>query len=304
MRRLSSLLFLLLAAAPASAEEPGWIPFRLLGKVVMVEATINGHGPFLLIVDSGATETVLTPAVARQAGLRTWSATPDQRKGMARDIAVGSASVRDLPVFVFDPIQALPLRLDKGIDYGGMLGYTFLAAFTTTIDYPAHRLRFESVEKKSPTAIPPASQRLPAPMRGAPHAGTAGPNAKPQAVPFVLKDQLIHVPGTINGRGPLTFLLDTGSAEILVLPGTARRLGLNLLRADGGPGAPSAFSVLDEIAVGDTRVSGVTAVVGRLGWESPSGTTYDGIAGFPFLSNLVVTLNYRDRTLLLKRRAD
>jgi len=290
-----------LAAPAAPAGEAGWIPFRLPGKVVLVEATINGRGPFLMIVDSGATETVLTPAAARRAGLKSWSATPDQRKGVAREVAVGAAVLKDLPVFVFDPPQALPLRLDKGIDYAGLLGYTFLAAFTTTLDYPARRLRFDPPDEPHPRTNAAGSQGLPGAVRGVGNAATTGTNAKPKAVAFVLKDHLIHVPGTLNGKGPVTWLLDTGSAEVMVLPGTARRLGLNLVRGGGSPGAPTAFSALDEVAIGDTRISGITAVVGRLAWESPAGATYDGIVGFPFLSNLVVTVNYKERTVLLRR---
>jgi predicted aspartyl protease len=284
-----SLLTLFVASSPAG--ETPWIPFKVVGKVVFVETKVNGAGPFLLIVDTGATETVLTPAVARKAGLKTWSVTPDQRKGIVKEISVGSVAARDLGVFVFDPPQALSLRLDHGIDYGGMLGYTFLSAFATTLDYPGRRIRFDPLGRKSASS-----------GRGTIRETMNAPNEKhePKPVPFELRDHLIHVEGTINGKGPVTMLLDTGSAEIMVLPPTARRLALALVQGGQRVGTPAAFTTLDELAIGDIRASPVPAVVGRLAWERSAGVTYDAIVGYPFLSNLAVTVNYRDRTVLLE----
>lgn len=298
--RFSILPFVALLAASSLAAETSWIPFQLGGKVIFVDAKINGAGPFRLIVDTGATETVLTPSVARRAGLKTWSATPDQRKGIVKEVAVGSAVVKDLSVFVFDPPQALSLRLDKGMDYGGMLGYTFLSAFVTTLDYKAQRIRFDPMGKKG-TAVGSNGHGAPHVEPGTSQTSPAAIDTSSGPVAFMIKDHLIHVPGTINGKGPLALLLDTGSAEVMVMPGTARRLGLPLVPGGGRAGTPAMFSALDELAIGEVRVQGITAVVGRLGWERSSGVTYDAIVGFPFLSNLVVTINYRDRTLFLQR---
>lgn len=267
----------------ASAADPGWIPCRILGRVVMVEALVNGRGPFLLIVDTGATETVLTPAVARRAGLRVWNSGSEQYRATAAEVAVSGAAVRDFGVFVFDPPQALSLRLDKGVDYGGMLGYSFLSRFVTTIDYPGRRLRFDAIGKRA------ASK------------GVQGAATDAHSIPFTLKDRLICLQGRINGRGPLTWLLDTGSAEVMVLPDVAARLGLTRSRDGGGGGRDVGFSVLEEMDVGGVRASNVNAVVARLGWENPAAVTYDGIAGYPFLSNRVITVNYRDKTVSLGR---
>ncbi len=298
--RSAILSLVALFAASSVAAETSWIPFQLGGKVVFVEATINGAGPFRLIVDTGATETVLTPSVARRVGLKTWSATAEQRKGIVKEIMVGGAVVKDLRVFVFDPPQALSLRLDKGMDYGGMLGYTFLSGFATTLDYTAQRIRFDPIGRKATTGEPD-DQGAPPLGSDASRTAPTATHTSPRPVSFMIRDQLIHVPGTINGRGPLTFLLDTGSAEVMVMPGTARRLGLPLVQGGGRAGTQAMFSTLDELAIGEVHVQGITAVVGRLGWERSSAITYDAIVGFPFFSNLVLTINYRDRTLLLQR---
>lgn len=43
---------------------------KVLGGLPFVDVYINNYGPFLFIVDSGATETILTLAIAKRLGLR------------------------------------------------------------------------------------------------------------------------------------------------------------------------------------------------------------------------------------------
>ena len=265
------------AVQAASAQQE--VPIQVAGRVIFLKGTVNGQGPLTFILDTGATETVLTPRAAQRLGIVARPSPGEQQKSRAGSIAVGDAAVRDLPIRVFDPPQALPLRLDQGVDYNGLLGYTFLERFITSIDYRRLRVRF----------TPLAAQR----SQSGP-AGAANPASYP--VPFEVRDGLIEAKGYVNGKGPLRLLVDTGSAEILLMPRAAHALDL---KASSRPGYPQVcFTTLDSLVLGTVGITNLPAIVHVLPQETTP-VTYDGIVGYPFLSCFHVTINYRDRLLTL-----
>ena len=287
MRRLWTWLLGGLAAAgtqvladgPPITQLPSteWIPFALEGRVMLVQARVNDAGPFPLILDTGATETVLTPPTALKAGVQGRGAAAARQTGVAGRVQLGGVTVKDLPVYIFDPPQALPLRLDQGANYGGILGVTFLRRFVTTLDYAGRRVRFQAVEQ-----FPPLSGAAPSPG---------------VVIPFTTDLGLIHVKGSVNGLGPLRLVVDTGSAEILIVPAAARRLGLKVIPHEQD--RTVGFTRLKSLALGTACVTNVPAVVTSLLRETGGSLVYDGLVGYPFLSRFVVTINYRDQQLSL-----
>ena len=268
----------ILPSSSAAGAEPLEYPIEIAGQVILIKTTVNGRGPFTFILDTGATETVVTPPTARRVGIAGAAEPGAVGHGMAKTVAVGAVSVSDLPVLVVDPPQALSLRLDKGINYAGILGYTFLAPQVTTIDYRRQRVSFmpagaTAVRKPQADAAPGAIQ-----------------------IPFVIRDRLIHVAAFVNGQGPFTFLFDTGSAEVLLLPKAreALRLAASDQRADG-----VRFATLAQVKVGGAEVLKVPAIIQRPPQEGALGLTYDGILGYPFLSHFRVTINYNARMITL-----
>jgi predicted aspartyl protease len=274
LSRPAVLLLAACLAGTAGAQEDGWIPFRVEGRVVFVKATLNGGKPLPFIVDTGATETVITPPTARQAGLKVFDAGSRHGKAGVRSLAIGNAVLRDFTAFIFDPPQAIPLRLNQGVDYRGLVGYPFLSRFVTTFDYPNTRLQFLSLRD----------------------AGRV-PWEDGHRVPFRLKDSLVHAQGTINGKGPVTFLVDTGSAEVLIHPRTAVELGLKATRPQTEGGAR--FTRLSSISLGGAERKNVLAIVHTPPTERVYRASYHAILGYPFLSHFAVTFHYRDRVLLL-----
>jgi predicted aspartyl protease len=277
-----ALSVLTTSADDRAAEE---VPFEVAGRVIFVKGTVNGEGPLTFILDTGATETVLTPPTAKRLGIEGLPVSPSQKRGLAASVGVGGAVVRELPVHIFDPPQALPLRLDQGMNYSGILGYTFLSRFVTTIDYRRLRVGFTPISR---------APRIPA-------AGTGMRRGDGVAVPMRVNGGLIYAKGRINGRGPFTFLVDTGSAEVVIRPAVARRLGLPTRSA--APHPEALFSTLRQMSLGDATAAEVPAVVLDPP-PDPSGASYDGIAGFPFLSGFRLTISYRDRMLTLTPGGD
>jgi predicted aspartyl protease len=128
------------AAAPAESASAGTatkIPFTP-GKPIMVAAKVNGGSAANLMLDTGASVTVINPRVLAAMGIGSSQALRGSVKG-----ATGSADV------LFVPIQSIevgsarsgPLRIaahDVDLSQGdGLLGRDFLDQFTVTIDSTA-----------------------------------------------------------------------------------------------------------------------------------------------------------------------
>lgn len=65
----------------ATTEPLGIISFKKDGKLMLVEARINGSEPITFIVDTGASHTVFDPKFARQLGLKVQAAPPTTGTG-------------------------------------------------------------------------------------------------------------------------------------------------------------------------------------------------------------------------------
>jgi predicted aspartyl protease len=264
------------AAAPARGPaEPAATPLRVAARIPFVDdVMVNGQGPFTFILDTGATETVITPPLARQLGIQGRWATPRQKKGTAASIRAGDAEARDVPVYILDPPQAVTLRLNHGINYHGILGSTFLSRFITTVDFGHGRVTFASA-----AAVAPAK------------------TGRAPRVALEVRGGLLYASARVNGLGPFPLLVDTGSAEVVILPRLAAALGP--MAAGPADGAGAKFVRLDSVSLGDARVEDVPAILHPARRGLGAGVSGDGILGHPFLSRFVVTVNYRDRFLEL-----
>jgi hypothetical protein len=115
--------------------------------LVTVDAHLNGLGPFRLLVDTGATTTMLDESVAAGLSLRpsrrvellttTGSWTADA--GIVAHLAIGTFAVRDLEVSWTNLGRLRTLRSDLA----GVVGQDVLSRATLTIDYGARRVRVD-----------------------------------------------------------------------------------------------------------------------------------------------------------------
>jgi predicted aspartyl protease len=126
---------------PASDDAPGAgttrIPFTP-GKAIMVSAKVNGGGAANLMLDTGASVTVINPRVLASMGIGSARGLRGSVKG-----ATGSADVLFIPIESLEVGRARvgPLRVaahDVDLSQGdGLLGRDFLDQFTVTIDSTA-----------------------------------------------------------------------------------------------------------------------------------------------------------------------
>jgi predicted aspartyl protease len=269
------------------------VPFATMRHTVLVHAVLNHQEPVTLLLDTGATRTLLTPDMARRLGS---SPQPDAPRSpmvtlggprgelpliRLASLAVGDAVVENLQVGVCPTLPHAPF-----ID--GLLGGDFLQHFTLRLDYAQSRLQL--LPQDTPET---ASRRVISPMA---------------AVLSILSTEVIDnhmlVQGMLNHTAPVTLLLDTGTTYTMLTPETARRAGLQptrrsprgLLNVIGGqevwfPLVPVAALAMGEAVVKNLQV-GILAAF-------PGTRPVDGLLGGDFLEHFTLTLDYRAKRLQL-----
>lgn len=125
--------------------------------------------------------------------------------------------------------------------------------------------------------------------------------AGPVTVPFREVHNLVVIPVTINGHGPLQFILDTGAPVILVPDSVlASRLDLNIVGMANVGGAGDSAPVTAPLALGITARVGhleVKDAVGVIGVAAAVIPGVDGVIGGAFLRHAAVEIDWDRRTV-------
>jgi hypothetical protein len=128
------------------------VPFEMLPtNHMLVEARINGKGPYHLVFDLGAPVTLLGNRVSEATEIVKANAPRSFLFGMRGEaevdkLQIGDLTATKLPVLVLDHpvLKALEDMTGRRID--GLMGFTFFARYKTTIDYQAHKMTFEPID--------------------------------------------------------------------------------------------------------------------------------------------------------------
>lgn len=268
------------------------VPFRFLNNHIYVEAKVNGKGPYNFIVDTGG-HTLLSPKLVKEVGLKAVGAAVTSGAGEGHEttgfvhfdeIAIGDVRLKDQTGFatnIYDPSI-------EGIPVDGMVGFELFRRLVTTIDYGGKTLSFTR----------------PAAFKGSAALGSA--------VPFVFYDHLPFVTGSVMGM-PARFDIDTGSRSEIDF--TSPFVNANDLRGKfskgtsavtgWGVGGPSRSYVvrLPALTLGDVPVTNIAAGLSEAKAGSISDPAYDGNIGSGLLKRFVVTFDYANQIMYLKRIA-
>jgi predicted aspartyl protease len=113
---------------------------------ILVRVRINGLGPYIFFVDTGATVSIVSSALARKLHLTASEVVHGVGAGGSFstraahvELTVGELTQKGVVVSIFD-VSQLEAALGP-VD--GALGYNFLKAYRATIDFPGHRLCLE-----------------------------------------------------------------------------------------------------------------------------------------------------------------
>ena len=126
-------------------------------------------------------------------------------------------------------------------------------------------------------------------------------------LPFRLLNNHIYLQAKVNGKGPFTFMLDTGG-HTLMSQHLIAEIGLKAVgaAAESGAGestAVSGFTAVKEVAVGAARLRDQMAIAADVYDKSIEGITVDGMVGFELVDRFVVTVDYGRQMLTLTDRA-
>ncbi len=127
-------------------------------------------------------------------------------------------------------------------------------------------------------------------------AASAAPDAGPHVAPFELRRNMPFVQVLVNGKGPFTFGIDTGTGtETLVSPALARTLGLATTgTVEAGDPSGRATRQLPLVRLPTVSVAGVDFhdVAGAVYEPSQAEGRCDGILGFTLFRDRLVRLDY------------
>ena len=299
MRRLASrfLLFLLIPLIPhvaAAAEDalpavgaPDPPPVAVVADLpfepyhernrVVIDLAPEGQRPFRLMLDTGASDSVLTPRAARELGVsvrRTKSTPYRKATRLGRDLQFRVNTRRS------DTASGV------GWEYG-LLGGTFLDDYVVEIDFPGRRVRFlDPKEYEVPEAVSAPNERV---------------------VPIRLQGTRIGVEIEMNGR-EVHVMMDTGAPGTLILSGkAARELGIDVdsLSDYGNVGTTVGpmevrFHETDSFRFAGFEFDTLPILVAPKGWYNIAGPT-DSALGYDVLSQFVVRIDYARRRMWLER---
>jgi len=137
-----SALLLALAAGPQGSQ----FPFTDLAGSVVIDGRIDGQGPFHFVLDTGAGTTVITPRLASI--LHIGGTQTDMALGTGPHVVQAQTTTLDTVEIgdrVITGVGAAIIPLPPDITYqgrfgtiDGLIGYSFLKHFVTTIDYSTH----------------------------------------------------------------------------------------------------------------------------------------------------------------------
>jgi predicted aspartyl protease len=120
------------------------------------------------------------------------------------------------------------------------------------------------------------------------------------------KQALILLPVFVDGRGPYSFVLDTGATTTVVSDELADDLALPRGDAQDGRGAVGKVALvkseLPSLTVGKETIESLPVSVADLGFLSRAmGEQVDGALGHSFLKHFAMTLDYATNALILRR---
>lgn len=172
----------------------------------------------------------------------------------------------------------------RTVDFGG--GDVQQLALTRATFEPARPLSAYSRPKGSPAG---------GHIEGGLHAVT---------LPFRLLNNHVYVEAKVNGKGPYTFIVDTGG-HTLLSPRVAADAGLKVEGAGVTSGAgegksTTGYARYHEIALGPVRLTNQPAFVTNIYDRSIEGIPVDGMLGFELFARFVVRLDYGLRTITVR----
>jgi predicted aspartyl protease len=269
--------------APA---QPAPIKFQKLLNLLFTEVSINGQGPFRFLIDTGATQTVVSQKVVNTLGLKKVATNimhgvggegkTDSPVYRADAVKIGDVTIKNLPLGTLsNPIMEMVLD--------GIIGTPMLADFVVTIDYPKAQME---LSKKAPTT------------------GIV--------LPAWCFSGLLLTPVEVNGQYKGNFLIDTGADMTLLAHSMANNLGVNKntpgaafnLPIGGVGGLDAGVLMVPKVTLKTPAATTPYNVVMAIELKDMSAliqTELSGVLGYDSLKDYRLTLDYQKAEIRLNK---
>ena len=160
LKLITSSIFLLLAGivpVAAQSQPVAVVPMQFRGLIPVIEVKLNGQGPFVFMIDTGAgmqadIDTSVAAKLKLQPNGRALTGDPSRENDREVDtaridsITFGGAEFRNVTAVI------RPQRITKDYpEVDGILGFALFTDYLLTLDYPAMQIRLVS------GALPPAN---------------------------------------------------------------------------------------------------------------------------------------------------
>jgi PDZ domain/Aspartyl protease len=151
-------------------------------------------------------------------------------------------------------------------------------------------------------AVPLSAYSQPrTPLKGA----TIADGASSATVPFRLLNNHIYVEGAVDGKGPYTFIVDTGG-HTLLSPHLIHEVGLKPIGEAVTSGAgenhgTTGFVHFGEISIGGVRLLDQDGFATDIYDKAIEGIPVDGMVGFELVRRMVTTIDYGRHTITFIR---
>ncbi len=267
------------------------VPFDYSIKEIVIQAHINGTGPFNLMIDTGIYPSILSTDVAKELGLDLGKS-PGNILGVSGTtnnpyfpININEVQVRG---YKSQNLEAIAVNIDQfssdSLKIHGILGHSFLKTLITRIDYKNKQLEFlDRLSEEMFKGKEKSKDYYSLPL-----------NLEGGKIPRL--DELV-----VNGE-KISAWLDTGSNTTLTLSaGTANRL---LLKESPYKN----IKVSASGTRGDIQVKTAEAKSVQLGpfiQDSIMVIVFDSggknLLGNPFFENYILTLDYLNKKIYIER---
>ncbi|HVH17801.1 MAG TPA: aspartyl protease family protein [Myxococcota bacterium] len=259
------------------------LPFEsaaLKWRKIAIDLAPDGNARRLhFILDTGATNSVVTPRLARSMGVKVSRTRSDPYR---RATSLG----RDVLFYVDTRRSDTAARGDFEF---GVLGGDFLTSYVVEIDFEKKQVRF----------LDPVRFETPA----------SGGTADEASLPLKIVSNRPALRATVDGHA-IDLLIDTGAPPALMLSGAvASEAGVAFTRVEGyelrgtvGNAEGHAGDVA-RLELGPFAIEKVPAIVAPNGFYN-LGFPGDSILGYDLLAQFLVRIDYPRQRIWLRRRAD
>lgn len=293
------------------------VQFDLIQNRPFLDVMINGKGPLRLVIDTGASLSVVSERVAKELGLR-----PVARGGMARAVGgsgtfpivyglldsmeIGGIKIETVPIYIRTVHTAPDTPKEERAD--GYIGLSVLSHFGVTIDYQNRQLKLDraQVEGGDPAErrVEGGLEAIAAERKAQADAAAAGEGGAIEIPIRSTSGGLASTETSLPGlKRPLNFILDTGATVSVISKSAVKRFELEPLKLKGttylvvgaaGIEEGAEALGLEALTVNGLRMSNARALILDLeAVNETSGFEQHGILGGDYLSHFSVHLDLR-----------